>query len=57
MDLPLILTAVKGISVLVSPDVKTSQGAIKENYWKLNNLTSTQQERQVQKPTDLTWSR
>lgn len=32
MDLAPVLAGVKGISVLVSPDAKTSQGAIKDNY-------------------------
>lgn len=43
MNLLLILAAVKGISVLVSPEARTSRAAMKGNYWKLNNLVSTQQ--------------
>lgn len=40
----LILAAVEGISVEGSPDAKTAQAAMKENYWKRNSLVSTQQE-------------
>lgn len=35
MDLSLILASVKGISVPVNPDAKTSQAEMKENYWKM----------------------